>query len=141
MIKITQRNQSAFRRLRSPGRVLCRPGNPPVFNRQYYVSMHCKSVCTSLPESESSGYSFLPVCGESANPTSPYSVYWSQETGYLNFRSDNGNKNLNTSNNANSYSVRCVQGRGRHPLGFECVDNDNRVVINRTQRSMSAFRT
>ncbi|MFV0586434.1 hypothetical protein [Bacteroides reticulotermitis] len=81
--------------------------------------MHCKSLYASLLESEFSGYSFLPVCGYSGAPTGLYGYYWSQEVGYLNFRSDNGNKNLNTSNDTNGFSVRCVQGSGRHPLSLE----------------------
>ena len=119
MLEVTQRNRSAFRRLRSPGRVLCRPGNPPVFYRQSYGSMHCKYVYTSLLESESSGYSLLPVCGHSSATTNTNGNYWSQEVGYLNFNSNNGNKNLNTGDNTNGFSVRCVQGSGRHPLSLE----------------------
>ena len=111
MIYITQRNQSAFRRLRSPGRVLCRPGNPPIFvDRQFYVSMHCKFIDASLLDSKSSGYSFLPVCGHSGNSSNTYGNYWSFEAGYLQFRSDNGLKYLRTSEGADNFSVRCVQG-------------------------------
>ncbi|MFV0585864.1 hypothetical protein [Bacteroides reticulotermitis] len=86
--------------------------------------MHCKYVYTSLLESKSSGYSLLPVCGYSGNPADAIGWYWSRETGYLYFRSDNGNEGLNTSDNSNGLSVRCVQGRGRHPLGVKYVIND-----------------
>ena len=132
MIYITQRNQSAFRRLRSPGRVLCRPGNPPVFvDRQFCVSMHCKFINASLLDSVYSGYSFLPVCGYDASPANLYGYYWSQEVGYLNYRSDNGNKTLNTSDPAISLSVRCVQGSGRHPLITQhSIDKQNAFLMN-----------
>ncbi|MBB4043431.1 hypothetical protein [Bacteroides reticulotermitis] len=119
LINRTQRSMSAFRRLRSPGRVLCRPGNPPVDSRQLYVSMHCKYVYTSLLESEFSGYSFLPVCGYSTNPANQNGNYWSQEVGYLYFNSGSVNKNLNTGDPTYGMSVRCVQGSGRHPLRLE----------------------
>ena len=124
MGKRTQRIKSAFRRLWSPGRVLCRPGNPPIVYRQFHASMHCKYVYTSLLESEFSGYSFLPVCGRSDNPANQNGNYWSQETGYLYFNSGSVNKNLNTGDPTYGMSVRCVQGRGRLPLGFEYVIND-----------------
>ena len=53
---------------------------------------------------------FLPVCGHSGNSLNTYGNYWSQEVGYLYFNSNTGAKNLNTSDTANSLSVRCVQG-------------------------------
>ena len=139
MGETTQRNRSAFRRLRSPGRVLCRPGNPPVFvDRQFYVSMHCKFMNASLLDSKFSGYSFLPVCGYGANPANLEGYYWSLETGYLDFRSPNGNKYLHTSEGANSFSVRCVQGCGRHPLTtLYGVDKQDTLLIHAAKNKLN----